>query len=165
MPLGGPRYALVSDGQGDPSHAGAGALSIHYLTRMGDEFERIGAWPDLVISGTFGTPPEWTVRSDLMPSPALVASGGGTWQGYTCSWADVVELTPERPIVRAEGLHLAFDSAGAKGDSGERYKGEIQPGQKGQTFAVRYSNLERPVTYARVGDTYDPVAMPDMPWC
>lgn len=164
-PVQGDVYALVSEGHGGDSHAASGSLAVHYLRRTADGFERLGAWPALVSGGSWGNPPEWEVREDLTPGPAIVATGGGVWQGYACEWADVVELTPERPILRADNLHLGYSSEGALGDAGDRYQGVIRAGRKGQTFLVDYDRPDVTVTWARVGDAYDPVSPPDLPWC
>ena len=163
--LGQGRWALISEGQGGEGHVSSGSLSIHYLRRTADGFERIGAWPEIGVGGTWGAPPQWEVRTDLTPSPAITAQAGGTWQGYTCTWGQLIELTPERPIVRAGQLKMNFDSSGALGDSGQSYEGRLVPGRVGQTFKLDYENSDNDVTYALAGQTYDPVNAPDLPWC
>lgn len=165
VPVQGDVYALVSEGHGGEGHGATGSLAIHYLKRTPQGFERVGAWPALATGGSWGNPPEWAVRTDLMPGPAIVATGGGTWQGYSCEWADVVELTPTGPVLRADGLHLSYSSGGALGDAGESYEGTILPGRKGQAFRVDYDTPDVTVTYAKVDDGYDPVSPPDLPWC
>lgn len=164
--LGDDRFALVSSGHGGEAHVNSGALAIHYLTRTADGFERTGAWPNFVIGGSFGNPPEWTMRSDLTPSPALVATGGGTWQGYSCAMTDLVELTPEKPVLRAERVSTRYDSTGALEDAGETVHGELAPGEKGQSFRVRYTGSKSAeVIYRRSGETYAATSRPDVPSC
>lgn len=166
VPLGGDRFALVSEGQGGDEHVSGGALAIHYLNRTPAGFVRTGAWPNLVEGGTFGAPPTWTVRTDLTPAPALVTEAGGTWQGYSCSWSDVVELTPERPILRTEGIPVAYDDSGAKEDGAEAMEGALSPDIKGQSFSVRYSgDRTETVRYALRGQRYEATTSPDLLTC
>lgn len=166
VPLGGDRVALVSEGQGGESHASGGALAIHYLTSTPAGFTRTGAWPNIVDGGTFGAPPEWTIRTDLTPAPALVTTAGGTWQGYTCSWSDVVELTPERPILRTDAIPVAYDDGGAKEDGAEEMQGVLAPDIKGQSFSVRYTgDRTATVRYALQGRRYEATTSPDLLTC
>ena len=166
VPLGGDRFALVSEGQGGDGHVSAGALAIHYLNRAPGGFTRIGAWPDIVSGGTFGSPPQWTIRADLTPAPALVTEAGGTWQGYSCSWSDVVELTPQRPIVRADGIPVGYDDSGAKETGAEDMEGALTPDIKGQSFSVRYTGDRTDVVrYALSGERYQATTRPDLLTC
>ena len=166
VPLGGARYALVSSGEGGGAHSEAGSITIHYLTKGDESFELVGSWPSLVIGGTFGHPPEWSVRTDLMQGPTLELISGGTWQGYTCGWTSLVELTPKRPIIRADGIITSYSSIGALGDSGKEMEGIIRPGIKSETFVVNYKgSFNSKVTYANVGTVYDPLEPPDLPNC
>ena len=166
VPLGGDRFALVSEGQGGDGHISAGALAIHYLTRTPAGFTRTGAWPNIVDGGTFGAPPQWLVRTDLTPSPALVTEAGGTWQGYSCSWSDVIELTPERPILRTDGIPVAYDDSGAKEEGAEDMEGALMPDIKGQSFSVRYTgDRTETVRYALRGQRYEATTSPDLLTC
>ncbi|MGV3578157.1 hypothetical protein [Brevundimonas sp.] len=166
VPLGGDRFALVSEGQGGDGHVSAGALAIHYLNRTPGGFTRIGAWPDIVSGGTFGSPPQWLIRTDLTPAPALVTEAGGTWQGYSCSWSDVVELTPQRPVVRADGIPVGYDDSGAKETGAEDMEGALTPDIKGQSFSVRYTGDRTDVVrYALSGDRYQATTRPDLLTC
>ena len=165
--LEGGRYALISDGQGGEGHVNSGSLSIHYLQRTGDSFTRIGSWPGFLVSGTWGAPPEWKIRTDLTPSPALVAEAGGTWQGYTCTWAHVIELTPDKPIVRIDQIPTSYSDGGAR-EEGETksMEGVLIPGQKGKSMRVRYTgDVDATVVYAKVGESYDPVNLPELLTC
>lgn len=166
VPLGGDRFALVSEGQGGDGHVSAGALAIHYLTRTPTGFTRTGAWPNIVDGGTFGNPPQWLVRTDLTPAPTLVTESGGTWQGYSCSWSDVVELTPDRPILRTDGIPVAYDDSGAKETGAEDMEGALSPDIKGQSFSVRYTGDRTDIVrYALRGDRYEATTRPDLLTC
>lgn len=165
--LDGGRYAFISEGQGGGGHVNAGSLSIHYLQRTGDRFTRIGSWPGFLVSGTFGNPPQWKIRTDLTPSPTLVAEAGGTWQGYSCGWAHVIELTPDKPIVRIDQIATSYSDSGAR-EEGETksMEGVLIPGQKGRSIRVRYTgDVDAIVVYAKVGESYDPVNLLDLPSC
>jgi hypothetical protein len=165
--LEGGRYALISDGQGGEGHVSSGSLSIHYLQRTGDSFTRIGSWPEFLVSGTWGASPEWKIRTDLTPSPTLVAEAGGTWQGYTCSWAHVIELTPDKPVVRIDQIPTSYSDGGAREEGKTKsMEGVLIPGQKGKSIRVRYTgDVDATVVYAKVGESYDPVNLPDLLSC
>lgn len=164
--LEGDRYALVSEGYGGEGHVSAGSLSIHYLQRAGDTFTLVGAWPALLVSGTWGNPPEWKIRTDLTPAPTLVAEAGGTWQGYTCTWAHVIELTQDRPVVRIDQVPLTYSDGGAREEKAQSMEGVLIPDQKGRSIQVRYTgDVRATVTYAKVGDVYDPVKPPKLLTC
>lgn len=166
VPLGGDRFALVSEGQGGEGHVSAGALAVHYLTRTPTGFSRTGAWPDIVDGGTFGAPPQWTIRTDLTAAPAVVTTAGGTWQGYSCAWSDVVELTPDRPILRTDGIPVAYDDSGAKADGAEEMEGALSPDIRGQSFSVRYTgDRTGTVRYALRGQRYEATTSPDLLTC
>lgn len=169
-PLGGDRYAFVSDGQGEEGHVSPGAIAIHYLQRTPDGFRRVDAAPLIVPGGTFGNAPDWSVRPGLLPHPAMIAESGGTWQGYTCSGAAVIELTPERPVLRADYVRLHYSDDGAVEDpkQAETMDGRLVPGTRGRDFAVQYSGASRARVVWRLGGdgTYRPVDAPaDLPWC
>ncbi len=166
VPLGGERFALVSEGQGGAGHVSAGALAVHYLMRSPAGFTRVGAWPNIVQGGTFGSPPQWTIRTDLTPAPALVTEAGGTWQGYSCSWSDVVELTTDRPILRTGAIPVGYDDSGAKETGGQDMEGALAPDIKGQSFSVRYSGHRNlTVRYALRGQRYAATTSPDLLTC
>lgn len=168
VPVAPALYALITEGQGGEGHVNAGSLAIHYLKPTANGFERVGAWPAFLITGTFGNPPQWSIRQDLTPSPTLVAEAGGTWQGYSCSWAHVIELTPERPVTRIDQVSTGYSDGGARLDGEEvtGFEGQILAGEKGRTIRVRYSGDRKAVvTYAKVGAAYDPVDPPELPGC
>ena len=161
------RYALISDGQGGGAHVNSGSLSIHYLQRTGEGFTRIGSWPRFLVSGTFGNPPQWTIRNDLTPSPTLVAEAGGTWGGYTCTWAHVIELTPDKPVMRIDLIPISYSDDGAREEGQtKRMEGVLMADQKGRSMRVRYTgDVEATVFYAKVGERYDPVNPPELLSC
>lgn len=170
VPLTGERYAFVSDGQGGDGHVSPGAVAIHYLERTPDGFRRIDAAPLIVDGGTFGNPPEWTIQQGLLTAPALIATSGGVWQGYACSGASVVELTPERPVLRADYVRLNYSNGGAvmEGRNAEEMEGRLVPATPGREFAVQYSGASTARVVWRLGadGTYKPTNEPrDLPWC
>lgn len=168
VPLGGDRYALVSDGKGGDAHVDTGALAIHYLKRKATGFERTGAWPEFVYDGTFGSPPQWSVRTDLTAAPAILTTGGGTWQGYTCSWSSVIELADAGPVLRAETIPVHYDSGGAAFEEkdAKAMEATVAAGEKGRSFVVRYTgDRTANVTYALTGDKYVATSEPDLLTC
>lgn len=168
-PLGGDRYALVSEGSGEDAHVSPGALAIHYVTRTANGFQRADVAPLILTGGTFGKAPDWSVRQGLLAGPALLAESGGTWQGYSCSGADVVELTPAGPVLRAEYVKLHYsDASGNPNSDGGQVDGRFEPGAPGRDFKVRYVGSASALVTWRLGadGTYKPVDEPaDLPWC
>lgn len=168
-PLAGDRYAFISKGTGEGGHVSPGALAIHYLQRTPDGFRRVDADPLVLVSGTFGNAPDWSIRTGLLPNPAVVAESGGTWQGYTCSGATVVELAPERPVQRTGYVRLFYTNDGAvEGPQAKTMEGRLVPGTPGRDFAVQYSGASRARVTWRLGadGTYKPIDEPaDLPWC
>ncbi|WP_119759729.1 hypothetical protein [Sphingomonas cavernae] len=153
----GERAVLISGGQGDDCHGCAGTLAVHYLQPKGDALEVVGAWPQAASGTSWGQPPEWTLRTDLASNPVLETRGGGTFQGYTCSAAELVELKPDAPLTVAEGIQLGYSDEGAMaGSAAQNINGKIIPGAKDQSFVVAYNGSSSArVTYERHGETYE----------
>ncbi|CAN5404452.1 hypothetical protein BH10PSE1_BH10PSE1_35210 [soil metagenome] len=167
--LGGDRYALISSGDlEDAAHVDAGALAIHYLKRTPTGFERTGSWPEFVWDGSFGNAPLWEPRTDITADPAILMTGGGTWQGYTCEWTSLIELTPQAPVMRTESFPTGYDSGGATMDpkDARTMTATVVPDQKGRSFIVRYSGARTAsVPYALTGNRYVTTAKPDLLTC
>jgi hypothetical protein len=158
--------ALVSGGWTDSCHGCAGALAIHYLQRTPQGFRLTGAWPEIAQGASFGEPPQWRLRAGLFPQTAIEARSGGTWQGCTVGVADLIELTPERPIVRARGVLLDYDNSGS-GDEDNAVHGELKARDIGRSFEADYTGARRlGVVYVRDGDAYQPDRnVPELPSC
>jgi hypothetical protein len=156
--------ALISEARSDGCHGCYGELAIHYLTRDGAGFKRVGAWPEISDGGSFGEPPNWSIRTDLFSGPALVADAGGTWQGCTVAYADVIELTPDRPIVRAKRVLITYSDANADGNDVD---GTLRPIEKDHAFAVDYAGAhKRTVGYVKAGEVYQAArGGPGLPSC
>jgi hypothetical protein len=89
---------LLSEGiVQDPGHASAGKIAAHYLRPIGDDFKLIRAYPTALVAGSFGQMSGWSVSDRFTSTPAIVAEGGGTWQGTTLSCMVIVELTRDGP--------------------------------------------------------------------
>lgn len=164
------KWVLLSEGRGPDCHACAGWLSVHYLERGGDGFKLMKGWADAVPGTSFGGPPEWKVRTDLMSAPVVESTGGGTWQGYTCSVGTLTELTPDGPKARAKQIPLVYSDAGAIIDESQKPKemeGRIGEGQRGKSFVVHYSGaVTRDVSYTLKGDAFEAGAgAKDIPTC
>lgn len=152
----GDRTALISEGRTEGCHGCYGALAVHYLYRLpGGGFRLVGAWPEIVDGTSFGAPPDWKLRTDLFPAAAIEATGGGTWQGCTVAKAAFVELTPERPVLRARDVLTAWTT-----DTTDEapLEGKARPLRPGRSFAMDYEGAGRlTVEYRRMGETYRPV--------
>jgi hypothetical protein len=148
---------LLSEGQvQDAAHVSAGKIAIHYLKPMADRFEVVRAWPAGVATGSFGKVAHWAVSPRFSTWPVIVSEGGGTWQGYTCSWLTLTELRPAGPVELAR-VPLAYDDNGARTDGGEAKSidGKILNVVRNQSFDVVYSGSRAfSEHYVRSGDRY-----------
>jgi hypothetical protein len=131
---------LISEGKvQDPAHASSGKIAIHYLRAVGDRFEVARAFPAAVATGSNGEVARWTIDPRFSNWPVIAAEGGGTGQGYTCSWLTLTELRPDGPS-RLASVPLVYDDTGAKEDgSGRAIEGKILNINKNQSFDVVYS--------------------------
>jgi hypothetical protein len=162
----GDTLVLVSRAETTPCHACYGALAIHYLQVTPQGLKVTGAWPELLGGSSNGAPPEIALRDDLFDGPALVASGGWTGQGCTMESQDLVELTPDRPVVRAKALLALYHLDDGPGPV-TTVRGAIRPGVRGRSFQIAYSgDRSGVVRYALAGDRYQPVGGPPrLPSC
>jgi hypothetical protein len=135
---------LVSEGKvQDPAHASAGKIAIHYLKPTGERFEVARAFPAAVSTGSSGQVARWSLNPRFSNWPVVVAEGGGTAQGYTCSWLILTELRPDGPAKVAQ-VPLVYDDRGAKEDgTGRSIEGKILNIAKDQSFDVVYSGSRR----------------------
>ena len=148
---------LLSEGQvQDPAHVSAGKIAIHYLRPAADRFEVARAFPAGIATGSFGRVAQWSVSPRFSTWPVVVAEGGGTWQGYTCSWLTLTELSPNGPVELAS-VPLAYDDRGAREDESEATSidGRILNVVKNQSFDVVYSGSRAfSEHYVRSGNRY-----------
>lgn len=131
---------LVSEGKvQDPAHAGAGRIAVHYLKPAGDRFEIVRAFPAAVATGSNGQVASWSLNSRFSNWPVIAAQGGGTGQGYTCSWLTLTELRPDGPA-KVATIPLVYDDTGAKEDgTGRSIEGKVLNINRNQSFDVVYS--------------------------
>lgn len=149
----GEKAVLISAGDNvDNSHAASGAMAIHYLAPTADGFRVTGAWPVATAGGTFGAGPSAiAVNRALSDFPVVYSEGGGTWQGYTCGWAHLVELGPDGPVA-SEPVHISLSNDGALDDTTGRtfggeprrdIEGRIGNVRRNQGFDVVFTGTER----------------------
>ncbi|HEV2816438.1 MAG TPA: hypothetical protein VGW40_04350 [Allosphingosinicella sp.] len=149
----GERAVLISLGTNvEDFHAASGTMAVHYLAPEGTGFRVTGAWPEIGGGGTFGAAPHHVaVNRSLSPYPVISGEGGGTWQGYTCSWAYLIELGPDRPI-ESGPIPLSYTNAGAVlpetgrtmgGDLERTVEGRIGNIRRGRGFDVIFTGTER----------------------
>lgn len=149
----GDRAALISLGENaETSHAASGTMAVHYLSPAADGFRVTGSWLEMAGGGTFGAPlSHLAVNRTLSQYPVIYGEGGGTWQGYTCSWAYLVELGPDRPV-ESGPIPLSYTNGGAivtetgrtmGGDPERTVQGRIVNIRKGHGFDVVFTGTER----------------------
>ena len=170
--------ALVSSGTvEDAGHVTSGYLAIHYLKWDGTAWVRAGAWPQFLEGGSFGSPGEVTTGRGLFVGPTVQLEGGWSGQGCSVSYIDLVELTPERPVLRAGQILSGFEFPDPAAEDGERganpeeghgvTEGKLAILAPGQSFRMTYDgDFPNAVTYVRSGETYRPTASTDgLPSC
>jgi len=142
IPLPDGKTALIGTGASEcTGHACSGLNSVHYLERDADQarYKAVGEWLDVGTAGTFGNPAlRWGWTNAIATSPVLYTEGGGTWQGYSCSYATLTELGPKGPVDIA-GIPVSYSNSGATEKSAIELEGEITAAEKGRSFTVTYT--------------------------
>ena len=148
---------LLSEGEVvDAAHVSAGKLAVIYLSGKGGGFAVNKRFVPVVESGSFGKLGGWRVSRAYGPLPVLEVEGGGTWQGYSCTVATLLELGPDKPR-ELVSVPIAYDDSGAVPD-GKRattISGRIVHPVPGKSFEVVYSGSKRfTERYVRRGNAY-----------
>lgn len=142
IPLPDGRSALVSTGASDcTGQACSGRNTIHYLRREGARYAVDGEWLDVGASGVVGNPATRWGRTDaIADDPVLYTEGGGVWQGHSCSYASLTQLTATGPVEIAR-LPVHYSNGGAAEDAAAivTLSGSIVAAVKGREFTVRYT--------------------------
>lgn len=131
---------LLSEGKViDFGHVSAGKLAAVYLEPRGNTFQVRRKFLPVIESGSMGSLAEWSVSSNVSTYPVVYVEGGGTWQGYTCSRATLLELMPEKPIELVD-IPVYYSNAGAILDDSKptEIDGKIANVSKGRSFDVVY---------------------------
>jgi len=148
--------ALISNGKGDCDTC-SGTLAIHYLKRSGKDYSLIKAWP--AISGITGQSVSWTSRPDLEGGPAILASHDEGAENCRQTISQLIALTPDRPVMRANLLMMVNYAPPPDPDRSPGYavKAKIVAVEKGKSFALQYAGTwSLRVDYDRKGDVYAP---------
>ncbi|MBR0551676.1 hypothetical protein [Stakelama marina] len=154
----GDRAILITSMQiEDGCHGCSGALGVYYLAPKGDDaFAVTGKWPEAIDGSSWGAPPaNWRVSNKFTDDPVIYATGGGTWQGYTCSVATLTRLADTGPKTMVS-IPLSYDNSGSvMADTKVRLHGTIANILKNKSFDVRYTGTETFTDhYMRQGDQY-----------
>jgi hypothetical protein len=146
---------LVNEGRiSDAAHVDAGTVAVHYLRRAGSGFAVARAFPEAVVSGSNGAMAEMAVSDKFSDLPVIYAQGGGTWQGYTCSWTTLTELRPDGPAELVRFMD-GYSNAGAVEGGAESSEGKIADIVPGRSFTVRFTGTRAfTATYVRRGGKY-----------
>jgi hypothetical protein len=148
---------LVSEGEiVDAPHVAAGRIAVHYLRPVGERFEVAAAFPAAVVAGSNGRVARWSVSPRFSDWPVIVAEGGGTWQGYSCTMLTLTELRPGGPAKLVD-VPLSYDDSGAREDGANATSidGRILNVVKNQSFDIVYSGSRVfSEHYVRAGNVY-----------
>ena len=148
---------LISPGEVlDPAHVSAGKLAAIYLKRSPKGFTVVKRFIPATETGSFGEIVTWRAHRGFGQLPVVSVEGGGTWQGYTCLWATLLELAPDKPNELVT-VPLYYDDEGAvdEGKKASTIDGKIVRTVPGKSFDVVYSG-SRSFTerYVRRGNSY-----------
>lgn len=150
IPIAG-GYAVVAKGDvEDAAHVNSGFLGVVYLAPGPAGWTVAGKWPQLVQTGSFGAIDGWRPRDDLFANPGLEADGGYQGQGCAVQSADLVELTPGAPTVRARVLKL-FDYPRPDGADDQ------PPADPADSAAIQYGHTEASITALVKGQSFKAV--------
>ncbi|MFT4091538.1 MAG: SHOCT domain-containing protein [Asticcacaulis sp.] len=146
---------LISEGVVENAgHVSSGKVAIHYLNPQPNDMMQIRSYVPAVETGSFGQVADTEVNDTLSTYPVLETEGGGTWQGYSCQWVTLTELTPDGPVSLAT-IPLSYSNGGAVETNAEDIEGEIVNMVKNTSFDVSYKGT-RTFTdrYVRKGNAY-----------
>jgi hypothetical protein len=158
---------LVSEGQvADAAHADPGYVAIHYLAADGAGFRLTGAYPQAIVLGSSGTLTEWAVSDKFGSLPVVSASGGGSWQGYSCGSTVLEELRPDGPV-QLVSFQDTYDDSGAVADGAVTLKGVITDIVPDTSFTVKFTGTRTfEDHYVRRGNRYEREGGPsELPEC
>jgi hypothetical protein len=147
--------ALISKGKAACDGC-AGVLAIHYLKRSSGAFSLVKAWPAIGIAGAGGQV-TYAARPDLEGGPAILASHDEAGPDCRQSYGQLIALTPDQPVLRANLLTAVHYDPGPDPDHSPAYqaKAKILPGEKGKSFALEYAGTWKlHVDYQRKGDVF-----------
>ena len=169
IPLPDGKTALVSTGGSEcTGHVCSGVNSVHYLEGSISNYKVTGEWLNVGTGGTYGNPAtSWGWSDAIASSPVLYTEGGGTWQGYSCSYASLTELTPKGPV-ELVNLPVYYSNAGAIETGATGMTGRITSAEKDRSFTVTYFGTQKTVNekYVRGKDgKYKLVGKSKVPTC
>ncbi len=145
--LGGDMFALISMGQNEnDGHASSGMNAIHYVRKTTSGYIKVGEWFDIGAAATFGAPAlSYGFTNKLGRNAYLVTQAGGTWQGTTCEWTYLTELTPEKPFNSANFASFYSNSGAVEEGSGkeESIESVIISAIPDKSFAVSFSGSRK----------------------
>lgn len=150
---------LLSPGEvQNAKHDNAGKLAIFYLKPSDKGYDVAKKFLPAVETGSFGKIVDWSVNESFGNLPVLTVNGAGNWQGYSCSSATLVELTPDGPR-RLVTIPMTYDDSAAATAAGKKFtqvNGRIDNIQPGKSFDVVYFGTSREFTerYVRKDNGY-----------
>jgi hypothetical protein len=149
---------LLSPGEVvDGAHANSGKLAIVYLKPGDKGLEVAKKFVPAAEIGAFGKIVDFSVSKYFGGLPVVTVNGADNWQGYACSSAALLELTPDGPR-HLVTIPMTYDNSGAAaaGKKLTQINGRIDNIQPGKSFDVVYfgSGKESTDRYVRKGDAY-----------
>jgi hypothetical protein len=136
------------------AHVNAGKLAVFYLKPTAKGFDVVKKFVPATETGSFGTIGEYSVSKSFGDNPVVSIEGGGTWQGYTCSWTTLLELRPDGPKELVT-IPMTYDNSGVGDGKAMQISGRIDNIKPGKSFDVVYfGSRDFTDRYVRSGDAY-----------
>jgi hypothetical protein len=150
IPIDRDHVALITSAtMEDAAYSDSGRLAVHYLRRTSKGFIVDQAWLNVEGGTSIGAAPGFSISRKFGSNPTIITTGGGTWQGYTCSRATIIELTKTGPIMRGD-VPLSYSNAGAVANVRDAIQldGTFVHVVKGRGFEMAYNG------YLRFAESY-----------
>lgn len=133
---------LVSAGTvQDASHGDQGRIAVHYLSARGRGFRVVRAFPVATEAGSHGALSHWSISHRFTALPVVYTEGGGTFQGYTCMAAGLLELRPDGPA-EIGLMPIYYDNGGAADGRTRTLEGRIAALRRSHSFDVVFAGTE-----------------------
>lgn len=126
----------------DASHGDQGRIAVHYLRETPGGFAVRRAFPLAMEAGSHGFLSDWSVSRRFTALPVVYTEGGGTFQGYTCVAAGLLELRPDGPA-QIGLIPIYYDDSGAVEGGPRTLRGRISNLRRGRAFDVIFTGTAR----------------------
>jgi hypothetical protein len=139
-------FALLMSWAEDSCHACKPTLGVAYFHRRDGRWKPYGLWDNLYQDGWNGSFGDMEVIDIGQPNPTVAVHGGWFGEGCDVDGMGLVELAPDRPIMRVVRAPLGAGNGGQTSDPKYRmgYEATVSPLRGRPGLKIRYrGELER----------------------